>query len=240
LSASSGVSEECGERLGQLDQELGFEQLKGRHRQIRDSSPPTVALRIHRALSWLQRAEKEVDDHDAAFIFLWISFNAAYAEEIPSDVGMSERSNFSTYFSKLLSVDLGNKVYNAIWKRFSRSVRVLLDNHFVFQPFWAHYNGIAGQEDWNEKFEKGKKRIGRALSTMDTALVLNALFDRLYVLRNQIVHGGATWNSSVNREQVRDGAEVLRFLVPIFIELMIDNPNVAWGPPYYPVVDKND
>ncbi|WP_425067816.1 hypothetical protein [Reyranella sp.] len=35
------------------------------------------------------------------------------------------------------------------------------------------------------------------------------ILDRLYVLRNQLLHGGATWNSSVNRSQVRDGAAVL-------------------------------
>ena len=50
------------------------------------------------------------------------------------------------------------------------------------------------------------------------------VFDRLYVLRNQLVHGGATWNSSVNRAQVRDGAAILGFLLPVFVDLMMDNP----------------
>ena len=63
------------------------------------------------------------------------------------------------------------------------------------------------------------------------------LFDRLYVLRNQLVHGGATWNSSVNRDQVRDGARTLGFLVPIFVDLMMDNQGENWGLPYYPVVE---
>ena len=45
------------------------------------------------------------------------------------------------------------------------------------------------------------------------------LFDRLYVLRNQLVHGGATWNSSVNRGQVKAGAEILAFLVPVFVDV---------------------
>lgn len=31
------------------------------------------------------------------------------------------------------------------------------------------------------------------------------LLRRLYVLRNQLVHGSATWNSSANRAKVRDG-----------------------------------
>ena len=63
--------------------------------------------------------------------------------------------------------------------------------------------------------------------------ILEELFDRLYVLRNQLIHGGATWQGSVNRSQVQDGAAIMAFLVPHFINLMLDNPAAAWGiPPY--------
>jgi len=43
------------------------------------------------------------------------------------------------------------------------------------------------------------------------------------------VHGGATWNSSINRDQVRDGAAVIGWLLPIFIDIMMDNPQQEWG-----------
>ena len=46
----------------------------------------------------------------------------------------------------------------------------------------------------------------------DTRKALNILFDRLNVLRNQIVHGSATWKSGVNRDQVEDGARVMAVL----------------------------
>ena len=85
--------------------------------------------------------------------------------------------------------------------------------------------------------DAGKRRFNLALANKDTKVVLSMLFDRLYVLRNQLMHGGSTWNSSINRDQVRDGARILGFLVPIFVELMMDNPDVAWGHPYYPVID---
>lgn len=71
-----------------------------------------------------------------------------------------------------------------------------------------------------------------------TVDVLAILFDRLYVLRNQLMHGGATWNGSVNRAQVRDGARIMAFLVPLFLKLMLDNPAEPWGAPRYPPVDR--
>ena len=218
------------------DQAISFDSLKTKHRHLRDDFPQSVSLRVHRALSWLQRAEQEVDDFDAAFIFLWIAFNAAYAEDILSDSSVSERTSFEGFFAKVIAVDRDSAVYNAIWERFSESTRIFLDNRFVFQPFWSHYNGLPGYADWQERFDRSKRRISRALAEKDTKVILTSLFDRLYVLRNQLVHGGATWNSSVNRAQVQDGSKILKYLVPVFINLMMMNPQEPWGPPYYPVV----
>ena len=58
----------------------------------------------------------------------------------------------------------------------------------------------------------------------------------IYTLRNQLVHGGATWNSSVNRDQIRDCVNLMGELVPAVIEIMMDSPNTLWGEASYPVV----
>ena len=214
-----------------------FSSLKEKQRNIRSGFSSDVGLRVHRCLSWLNRAEQASDDFDAAFIFYWISFNAAYAEEIGEATIIGERSAFDGFFRKLIELDSDNQIYDAIWDKFSQSIRLFLDNQYIFQPFWKHQNHIDGYEDWKERFDKSKRQFNSALANHDTRAVLGMLFDRLYVLRNQLVHGGATWNSSVNRDQVRDGARILGFLVPIFVDLMMDNPDMNWGLPYYPVVD---
>lgn len=51
------------------------------------------------------------------------------------------------------------------------------------------------------------------------------------------MHGGSTWNSSTNRKQVSAGTKILGFLVPIFVDVMMNNPHKDWGKPFYPVVD---
>ena len=66
---------------------------------------------------------------------------------------------------------------------------------------------------------------------------MNIIFDRLYVVRNQIIHGGATWGTGRNREQVRDGARIMALLVPVFVELIESNPkDINWDPPGYSLV----
>lgn len=70
---------------------MQFQSLKQRHRQELDAQHPNLRLRlrVHRALSWLDRAE-QADDLDGRFIFLWIAFNAAYATEIDERQRLSE------------------------------------------------------------------------------------------------------------------------------------------------------
>jgi hypothetical protein len=68
-------------------------------------------------------------------------------------------------------------------------------------------------------------------------MILEILFDRLYTLRNQILHGGATWNSKVNRSQVQDGQSIIGFLIPNFLQIMMDNQNENWGKLVFPVVE---
>lgn len=81
-----------------------YELLKARQRAERDGHPPNLALRVHRALSWLNRAE-QADDPDGRFIFLWIAFNAAYATEIDPKYRLPEQDTFRAFLQKLVDLD---------------------------------------------------------------------------------------------------------------------------------------
>lgn len=217
---------------------LKFSALKEKQRAIRAGFPETMGLRVHRAISWVGRSEACEGDDDARFLFLWIAFNAVYADEREfQSIAPGERAAFLDFFGKLVALDKEKKVYKALWQRFTGPVRLLMDNRFVFNPFWQHHNGIEGYEDWEARFDASVRSFTQAFQAGDTARVLSFVFDRLYVLRNQLIHGGATWNSGVNRAQVRDGAAILAFLLPVFVDLMMDNPEQDWGKPFYPVVD---
>ena len=102
----------------------------------------------------------------------------------------------------LVNLDADHMVFNAVWNTFVGPIRILLDNQYVFQLFWNNVNGIPGYEGWETSFKMSKSRARRALASSDTGTVLSIPFDRLYVLRNPIIHVGATWNSSRNRDQV--------------------------------------
>ncbi len=182
--------------------------------------------RMRRSLSWLARAEQEACDPDAAFIFYWIAFNAIYGEH-RLEAYEGEQGIFEDYFTKIAPLDAASVVYNAIWMKFNGPIKALLNNQYVFKPFWT------AAANWKRRFDESRSEIERELLSRNTKAILVRMFDRLYVLRNQLLHGGATWQGPVNRDQVEDGAAIMAFLVPHFINLMLDNPDVDWGQPHY-------
>ncbi|MBS8225747.1 hypothetical protein DYI42_05800 [Vannielia litorea] len=197
-----------------------------------------MALRVHRAISWIGRAEQSPGDPDAAFLFLWIAFNAAYAGEADVEAGptLGDRSQFAEYLARVVSYDETERLHDAVWNKFEGPIAKLMQNRYVFRPFWQHQNGIAGNEDWDRKFVASAKSFVRAMEEKQTVKVLTIVFDRLYMLRCQLTHGGATWGGKVNREQLKDGAAILGTLLPVMVDLMLDNPEEDWGRPFYPVI----
>lgn len=193
-------------------------------------------LRLHRAISWLIKAEQSEQDLDIQFITLWISFNAIYAKEFSSNQN-GDRISFNEFIAQLCRLDKDKQIYNLVWQRFPQSIRVMLDNRYVFQPFWDYKNGKVTENAWKEYFDKNNKKALTALANQDTYNILLVVFDRLYTLRNQIVHGGATYNSKVNRSQVKDGCQILLALIPAIIQTVLDNASNDWGKPFYPVVE---
>ena len=218
-------------------QQLNYTDLKARHREVRDRFSGSLSLRVHRALSWLDRAEQEPADPDAQFIFLWVAFNAAYANEIPNRQNFSERRLFQGFLGRLIDSDSEQLLYTLVWDQFSGAIRLLIDNKYVFQPFWDHHNGQTTEEAWQLAFQNSKSAARRALGDIDTLKVMGIMFDRLYTLRNQLLHGGATWNSNINRSQISQGAEIMGQVVPIVIHLMMNDYQRVWGEACYPVVE---
>ena len=106
--------------------------LKTKQRALREGFPETMGLRVHRSISWIGRAEAAEDD-DARVIFLWIAFNAAYADEREfQGPAPGERAAFADFFAKMVRLDAERRIYNEIWEGFAGPIRVLMQNRYVF------------------------------------------------------------------------------------------------------------
>lgn len=225
-------------RAGELDE------IRKKLQEEFDKNPPSderkckekesFLLRLRRAISWLGRAqqiEKDVKstdkELDTQFIFLFISFNALYGREPKKSLG--SKKEIEKYFENLLKCNEKPKdsIYKIISGVLKENFDSLRNNIFVSRNFWNKEMGIDRERDipfpgWKTKFTKE---------------ILCCVFQRLYVLRNQLMHGASTWGKTGNKDQLIDGAEIMHYLLPIFIEIMLKIPEdkwKEWGEIWYP------
>lgn len=221
------------------------DELKITLRAQRDNFTKIHSTRLHRSLSWLKAAGEQLESEniDQAFINLWISFSACFYIEGQEPI--------APFIEKLVALDDQQRIYACLWYEYSSSVKALIKNPYVFSGFWdaqrvldelkageevngkQDSNGVAA---WRSDFDQSSVDALNYLSRKKVAPLFSIVLDRLYVLRNQVLQGGATYQSRINREQVNDGTELLASIMPIIIEIMLSKNDEEWGELAYPVV----
>ncbi|MEE3190361.1 MAG: hypothetical protein VX281_05330, partial [Pseudomonadota bacterium] len=118
--------------------------------------------------------------------------------------------------------------------------KALLKNQFVYGPFWEAQRQVAvnptAESDWKERFERSSVEALNCLSRKKVPELLALTLERLSVLQEQVIGGGATFNSRVNREQVETGSSLLMTLLPVVLNIMLEHPHEDWGTLAFPVV----
>ena len=191
--------------------------------------------RLRRAFSWLEQSEKAGPDEEK-FIFLWIAFNAAYgAEPIDIDEDNSKvKRSIGTFLRAIIEHDEYQKIETILWDKHPGVIRNILNNHYMFKPFWQWVRGEPEGADWRERFEAAGERTERAIENLDVGGVFIEVFRRLYELRNQIFYGGVTFAEEWSRTLHRDGTRIMADIVSVILQIMkadIDaNPaSETWG-----------
>lgn len=209
--------------------------LKTKLKQIDIKVDENDIIRLHRAVSWVKCAEEQTDNLDLKFISLWIAFNACYADNELHNSSLTEKKRFKEFIGKLVEYDGKDLFFNLLWHKFSGPVRLLIDNQFAYKQFWDAERGE--KIDWQRLFIKSKKDSRQYLAHHHVAKLLEVVLDRLYTVRNQLLHGGLTYKSKLNRSQVYDASQILEFLMPVIINIMTTNIDDDWGNINYPVIE---
>ena len=203
-----------------------------------------LGLRMRRILSWYERALREDDDPDTQFILCWIAYNSAYGIDDSELIKQGQErvhdlQRQKEFFEKLVPLDRHRRLRSVLEEEVYGAFQTILENEFIYRAFWLYEKGEMRFENWLDTLDAQQVRVARAYREGDVGYILNTLFERLYVLRNQLLHGGATYQSKVNRSQVENGAKVMLCVVPHIAELMMDGSNIDWGVATFPVIDTN-
>ncbi len=213
--------------------------LKNSTKRTRDGCDESFRIRIHRAISWVKKARAlPEEDIDLKFISLWIAFNCAYGKEISTDGYFGEKVGFRDFLTVICDLDEEKTLDKILWKRFSQSIKALLENKYTYQPYWNYYNSGDRDADWELTFKSYNSKALKALMTQNTAMVLNIVFDRL--IPSEISSSMVVLPVTVKliSMQLHDGCEILSELMPSVLDIMLKHHDRDWGRAFYPYVKR--
>ena len=206
------------------------------------------------------------------FLCLWIALNAAYGNNdfVVNDKRTSEPKQFRKLLCNILDfcendADSMRRLVCAI-NMCKEEVIELAGTPFLYSQFWGAEQGLdpenpekynawvkasIPEKEHRKKQRKIQKRID-ALSPTNgeyVRYVLNQTFERLNMLRNQVMHGSAEYEEKYNRSSLTPGIAVLRACLPEILHVMLTamqkkRDDDRWGaiayPPYLNKPDKSE
>ena len=196
----------------------------------RDAEHPTN-VRFHRACSWLQRAEQTTrEDLDLALLSQWIAFNALYGQwDHGNREPVADMECWKNFLERMIALDQSNHVSGALTRNKSL-VMSIFNDEFLSRHYW--------QEPTGKRANQSKRTMFDARTWFVQAkwlLILDRLFERIYFLRCQLVHGAATYNGTLNRTSIRVCSQAMDQLLRAFLMTWIQHgSDEDWGIMCYP------
>ncbi len=194
--------------------------------------------RLKRANSWIKVSEKFRDHEHAEFIFLYVAFNCMYGRRPYEGTGPQVREDLEWFLQAVSAMhekdkeDGGLVLSKAVMACREAGEKLIVD-HFLCDEYWR---GGSNLPDLVNRLGRRRSRANAAIRNGHNEDFLRLVFDRLRVLRNQIVHGSVTFGpGSKGRPSLSAGLQVLRTMIPAFHKLMEKYGHFArWDPIPYP------
>ena len=189
-------------------------------------------IRIHRSLSWLDRAlELAPEEHpDGRLLYAWIALSSLYGSW-DADAGYPARDSESrvAFIEMLARIDCGGLLAEQL-QALERDILWLLEDKYLDPRFWKN-------PDRPGNVRAKYHRAVRLYSEKNWATILEYTLERIAVLRGQIVHRAATRGSKLNRESLDRSRKVLESLLSVVLQLLIEHrADDDWPPLCYPPI----
>jgi len=198
--------------------------------------------RLRRARSWSVAASRYRTDIDIQFICYWISLNALYGglagDPLKHDAPLYTLSDGDSFpvdrdLSELIHLMCRLDRHHLLKAVKSIDPQVLSDtvgDRWTSGLYWQ--NVYSRRPVDTRRLSSRRQRVQDALKLNQVEALLHVVLARILELRNQVVHGGASYYISKNRDSLNPAVTVLAILVPAFIEVMERNRAAAtkWPP----------
>ncbi len=202
--------------------------------QATDNQFQNYQIRVHRALSWLERAFEmdALENPDGRLLFDWIAFNSLYGGWDPvNGTALRERDSYAAYLGQVM-LDDAHGVIPAALQMHRDLILKIFDNKFLDPLFWRN-----PQPGVNPATRRRYYEAQSLIASRRWTELLVSVVDRIYVLRCQVAHGAATRGSSLNRETLQTcGLLLEQLLLPMVNVTIANGAHDRWPALCYPPI----
>ncbi|EDM28283.1 hypothetical protein LNTAR_10221 [Lentisphaera araneosa HTCC2155] len=190
-----------------------------------------LRIRLHRCFSWAARIEPHQgnDSLDEAFLSAWLAFNSLFARiDANTNQFLPEKESMTEFLQQVLRIDRQNKIKQFLGES-KWQMEQLLQCKFLQQSFWRDLGEDQSSSTFKDSFSFFRRK--------GEDVVLKQVLLRIYLMRNQLVHGGATYGSKMNRHTLMLCLFVLQPFLNCIIDILVhEGSDVNLGSLPYPPV----
>ena len=174
--------------------------------------------RVRRSISWLKRVVRvSQDDLPPRFVELWIALNALYGyPTYEKGSRATEEDHFRRFMGSLVQFDSTESQLPAIMKKTEKRVQGLVKNKYLWNEFWRRDPARLASN-----IDEETKTLKEAVDRNDVPTFFTCAVKRLLVLRNQLVHGSSSENTTKTEDALKPGLLILEEILPVFLLLLI-------------------
>ncbi len=207
-------------------------------RLVAEDREEDLRIRIHRACKALKQAERiergseAKSAVDAALVFRWVALNSLYGRwDESTGTPMKDRIALDKFTTQACRVDKEGRIAASL-ESLTGEAKELLESPFLISRFWrdGEWDNVRPNRGLAAKF-RNEVMEDRASAAVHRLLIA------VYFLRCQIVHGGATLGSGMNRVTVEPAAKVIKLLSSQLVAVVAAHGlEMEWGELCYPPV----
>lgn len=208
---------------------LSVRELRRRWKPIKEGAAAAdehepIRVRLHRCWSWLKHLEDieaaGLGTGDLRIVYGWIGFNSLYAQwDAERREPIPDGRSLGDFQTRLLNADRDRR-FRSMLEGNREIVAGIVGDEFLSRYFWQD----PGENEVRRAQDKALK-LGQLYEQGCYADILDMAIRRVYVARCQLIHGGATHGSKLNREGVTRCADFLSLYLTAAALVIIDH---AW------------
>jgi len=193
-----------------------------------------LRTRIHRAISWLESAEKYKEDDDICLLALCVSLHACYLRKEEDTAPTRASLKWKKFLENMKGTREIKKIQSIIFSDGATFFKTVTLNKYL-HPATYKYDTWEAARIMSER----QSLLQEYIKDRQADKILDEILYTINSIRNVLSHGSRTYDSQFNEEGIREAKKLTFKIVPFMIQVMIENPDKDWGGLAIPVLGED-